>query len=60
MTEILNVKSCGLQFSVGYVKKKIVGALDGHQIRITEYWLLMYMYIRQYRNISYDIGKITI
>lgn len=48
----------GLQFSVGYVKKKIVGALDGHQIRITEYWFPMC--IRQYRNISYDIGKITI
>lgn len=58
MTEILNVKNCGLQFSVGYVKKKIVGALDGHQIRITEYWFPVC--IRQYRNISYDIGKITI
>lgn len=58
MTEILNVKSCGLQFSVCYVKKKIVGALDGHQIRITGYWFPMC--IRQYRNISYDIGKITI
>lgn len=58
MTEILNVKNCGLQFSVGYVKKEIVGTLDGHQIRITEYWFPMC--IRQYRNISYDIGKITI
>lgn len=40
------------------LKKKIVGALDGHQIRITEYWFPVC--IRQYRNISYDIGKITI
>lgn len=40
------------------LKKKIVGALDGHQIRITEYWFPMC--IRQCRNISYDIGKITI
>lgn len=58
------IYSTGLSKTVVYnflgvmLKKKIVGALDGHQNRITEYWFPMC--IRQYRNISYDIGKITI
>lgn len=59
MTEILNVKNCGLQFAVGYVKKKdswSLGWTSNPYYRI----LVSYMCIRQYRNISYDIGKITI
>lgn len=55
MTEILKDKNCDLQISVGHFKKKRLGTLNGQQICIKKTLLLMY--IRQFRNLSYDIEK---